>query len=196
MHAGTLHLPMQSSLTVGTFPAAPVMYGSVTSSSVIHPPSHAGAFQFPNPSANTTASTAYIATTTPHGPPLTISFWAMTPLAFNSSVIGLRSNTTTAKAMQIKLWKDGSVLAQTSWTGTGTLWSSVIQSAASAVRAYVWCHIAYTISWNNIVMLYVNGNLVASGALSASFGGYDTLIVGGGVDGTSGFDGYVADVRM
>ena len=97
-----------------------LLVGSVLSSSLVHPPkpAHTGSCEFANPSGNTTGSTNYVIAPVSHGPPFTISFWVLSPLAYKSAVIGLKSSTGTEKAMQIVLGATatGVVIAQTTYT--------------------------------------------------------------------------------
>ena len=164
----------------------------------MHPPkpAHTGSCEFANPSGNTTGSTNYVIAPVSHGPPFTISFWVVSPLAYKSAVIGLKSSTGTEKAMQIVLGATatGVVIAQTTYTAGA--WSVGIQSADGVIAANVWCHIAYTVTWSGNIALFVNGNQVGSTAVSQPLTGYDMLYVGNGVDGLRGFSGFITDVKM
>jgi hypothetical protein len=81
---------------------------------------------------------------------------------------------------------------------SATAWTSVI-TAAGAIQSNTWYHATITFNTSNLGAMYLNGSLVGTVQNTGPIGvasNFTYLVLGGGMDGGRGFNGYLDDVRL
>ena len=194
--AVTLQLPLQGNLSNTANPLrVATVFGAPLQATTVHPPALPSSTRFPNAGSLTSASNNFLTLLTSHGPPLTLSFWVLATFAYTMSTpIGLKSDSSTSAALQVQIAASGAVMVKLGYTGGS--WSSTLTTPTATLTANVWSFLTLTITWDRVVTLYKYGLPITSTRLSVLPQGFNILYVGSSADGTVGFDGYIADVKM
>ena len=173
-----------SSANTGLTTATLTEVGMVSHATVAGVPAAA----FDNPVAASTQSSNYLMATFDGGAPVSVALWIYTGLAFDSTVVGLVA--AASPLLQLDVLASGQLRLRVAAP------SVTLTSAAGAVAANTWVHVALTVDAASTCTMFVDGVAVASGAGTSGLGGYSSLVVGGSGDGARGFSGYVSDLRV
>ena len=139
--------------------------------------------------ASSMSSNYYIASASCNFP-MTISVWIYTDLSYYMTVLGLRY--TGSYGIQLDIDTSGLIY--------GNFGSGILYSAASALQANTWTHIALSISStssaSHFASMYVNGMLQNSLTINYQLVGQPTLYIGGSGYTDRGYHGYMQSLHM